>query len=225
MAFPIGPLITAGGSIASAFIGSSSASKSQDKATKVARDQLNFAIKRYEDWENTWGSLEDSLAEFARSYTGAHAQALGLRAVEDTFKQTNIQLKEFNAQRGLSTSGLGAHQSYQLQLGRATERAKAISDAPLQAAKVRADLFSLGQQREGGLLTNRANAAANYSNSLTAGAERSANVGGAISGALTNFLTEGGGSEYLANKFKNLGSKPGVNTRGKISLFEEQGVR
>ena len=49
MAFPIGPLITAGGSIASTLIGSSAASKAQREATQVARDQLNFAIRQYDD--------------------------------------------------------------------------------------------------------------------------------------------------------------------------------
>ena len=203
--------IGAGGSIASSLIGSSAASKSQEEANKIARAQLDFAIRQYDDWKQTWGDLGESVAEFGRTYTGAHAQSLGLRAIEDQFKQLRPQIDEINAQRGLHNSGLGAHQQYQLEMTRHQLRARAIADAPKEAAQFRADLFSVGQQSQAALLNNRANASANLSNSLTATAERKADVGGAISGALTNFLTEGGGSEYLANKFKNLGSKPGVN--------------
>ena len=216
--------ISAGGSIIGSIIGSNKGAKAQREANKIAREQLEFAKQRYQDWQDTWGDVEESIASFARTYTGAHAQSLGLRAIEGQFKEVQTQMKEFNAQRGLSNSGLGAHQQYQLNLARHQSRAEVIADAPSEAAKVRADLFNVGAQREGGLLNARAQASGNAINTLTSGRDRSDALGANISGKLTNFLTEGGGSEYLANKFKNFGNKRGVNARGKISLFEEQGV-
>ena len=196
--------ISAGGYILGSVLGGSAGAKHQKEANRIAREQLEFQKAQYNRWIGIWGDTEQSLANFARTYTGAHAQALGLRSVESQYKQLMPKLKEINAQRGLSSSGLGAHQEYQAELARHQQRAEVIADAPVEAAKVRAELFQSGAQREGALLQGRSNAANSAINTLTDARRRADSVGGERAGYFQEFLADGGANS-LARRVSGAG--------------------
>ena len=208
--------IGAAGSIVGSYLGGRAGAKAQKEANKIAREQLAFQKQLHAEWEETWGSVEESLANFARTYTPQAAASLGLREVEATFKQLMPQIREANAQRGLTNSGLGLHQEYQANLARHQQRAEVIADSPLKAAEIQNTLFQSGSQHRANILTGRTAASQSAINTLTSARDRADGRGDALAGQLSEHANPH--LNVLAKKVRDTYRK--YYPRGKTSRLE-----
>lgn len=177
---------------------SNQSSKAAKKAGKLAADadaaRLAFEREQWDEWQNTYGSIEDQLAAYYETLTPTFRITQGLEAHEKEMNRARTTLKETLAQRGIATSGLATQAETELAVASAEERARIRAAAPMEVAKEKLGFLQvgLGMNPQAGMRNALADASANarYNAELTArnaGAASSAMISSATDFAQTAF--------------------------------------
>ena len=125
-------------------ISANAASKASKRSARASGKQLAFEQEKYDDWQETYGPIEDNLAEYYNSLTPEYYEVQGLEAFEKEKAVSFQQLSENLAQRGITDSGVaaGAEQSFALES--AQTRAQIRTAAPAQAAEEKLRFLRVG---------------------------------------------------------------------------------
>lgn len=129
---------------AGAYVASESASDATDAAKESAANQLSFAEQQYQDWQETYGGIQDNLAQYYSSITPAAYEAQGLEQFEKERETATKRLDETLAQRGLTGSGVEIAAKSQQDLSAAETRAGIRFDAPRKAAADQMSFLQVG---------------------------------------------------------------------------------
>jgi hypothetical protein len=145
---------------------SGDAAKDAGKAQAAAdKERLDFEKEQYQEWQDTYGGIEDNLAAYYDQLTPTLRATQGLEAFEKEKDIALTGLRENLAQRGISTSGIAAQTETSVAVSSAAERARIRAAAPMETAKEKLGFLTvgLGQDAAGGvsgaLQTQSANAA------------------------------------------------------------------
>lgn len=133
-------------------VGSAIASKNSAKASKDASraaseaeaERLAFDRERYEEWQATYGPLEDNLARYYNNLDPELRTTMGLEAYEREKDIALTQLRETLDQRGIGTSGIAGQLETEIALASAEERARIRADAPMETAREQAAFLQIG---------------------------------------------------------------------------------
>ena len=145
-----GAAISAVGAIGGAVISSKASSKASNQAADAQYAQLSFDMKRYDDWQNIFGGVQENLANYYNSISPDFYVAAGLEAFEKEREAQMGKLNETLAQRGLSNSGLAATVATENAISSAEARASIRREAPRQAREDQSRFLQIGMGQNPG---------------------------------------------------------------------------
>jgi len=194
-----GAVIGAVGGLLGASASASAASDASDQAAAASAAQLEFDRDRYEDWQATYGGIQDNLSNYYNSLTPDFYEAQGLEAFQQEHQNQLTQVRETLAQRGLSNSGIAAATELSFAHQGATTRAGIRAMAPAAAAEDQLRFLQVGLGQNPGQSMSQtlaqqsaqANQQANQANIVAGQA-----IGQAINTATTGL------SDYFNNRNK-----------------------
>jgi hypothetical protein len=178
--------------VAGAVYTSNKASKSADRAAQVASNaeqaRLDFEREQWDEWQTTYGGIEDSLAAYYETLTPTMRITQGLEAHEKEMNRARQMISENLAQRGISNSGIATQINTELAVSSAEERARIRAAAPLEVAKEKLGFLQVGL----GMNPNAGMRDALAANASTAGgiASTAAQNAGAARGAMVSSFTD-----------------------------------
>ena len=152
----VGAGIAAVGVVGSAYGDSqaSGAAKDASRASAAAdKAQLDFEKEKYQEWQDTYGGLEDNLAEYYDGLTPTLRTVQGLESFNKERDLALTGLREQLAQRGIQRSGIAAQVETDVAIGSAEERARIRAAAPMEVAREKLSFLQvgLGQDPSGGI--------------------------------------------------------------------------
>jgi len=104
------------------------AGKAADRSAQMAYEaeqaQLEFEKQRHTEWKQTYGDIEQNLAQHYTNLSPTIRVVQGLEAFELEKDAALTELRENLAQRGLATSGLAAAVETDFAISSAEERAR-----------------------------------------------------------------------------------------------------
>jgi len=182
--------VSAGASIFGASKASSaakSASKSQAAAEAAA---LEFQQQQYQDWQDTFGPIQDNLSMYYQNINPDYYEATGLANFQKERQQQLADLNASLAQRGLASSGLAATVKRENAIDTAEQRAQIRTNAAQQAIADQSNFLQIGMS---------SNPASSYGSTLSQIAQNKAvtaqnaqaAAGTAVSGATSSLLNMG----------------------------------
>lgn len=182
--------VSAGASVFGASKASSaakSASKSQAAAEAAA---LEFQQQRYQDWQDTFGPIQDNLSLYYQNINPDYYEATGLANFQKERQQQLADLNASLAQRGLTGSGLAAAIKRENAIDTAEQRAQIRTNAAQQAIADQSNFLQIGMG---------SNPASSYGSTLSQIAQNKAvtaqnaqaAAGTAVSGATSSLLNMG----------------------------------
>ena len=172
----------AGATVVSGYMSSRAASEASDAASDASDAQLSFEYEKYNDWNETYGPLQDNLAEYYNNVTPEYYAAVGVEKFNEEFQVGMTRISENFAQRGIDPdSALAASTQAQAELNAAETRAGIRRDAPRQAREDQRSFLQigLGQNPGSSLSSALANSATNKANSANSAATAAGNAWGA----------------------------------------------
>lgn len=173
-----GAVAVAGATVVGGYMAAESASDDRAAASAMSAAQLAFEKEKHQDWKDTYGSIEDNLAEYYNNLTPEYYATQGLEAVQKESEATRMRLKTSLAQRGIEDSGVSLALEQQSDIGLAEQRATVRADAPRKAMEEKRGFLQvgLGQNPGSSLSTTMANQASQASARADA-SERAAGQG------------------------------------------------
>jgi len=197
MAFIAAAVIGGVAAVGGGYMASRSASKDRKAASKADAASLAFEQQKYDDFRETYGSIEENLSEYYSSLTPDYYEARGLEAFqkEQQFALENVRANL--AQRGIEDSGIAAATEVAFAQEGATQRANIRATAPSMAAEEKRGFLQvgLGQNPGASYSSALANSATNKANRAS---QSSQYAGGAITNAVTTIGT--GLSDYINSR-------------------------
>jgi len=181
----------AGATLVSGYMGSRSADKASDAASDASDAQLSFEYEKYDDWNETYGPLQDNLAEYYNNVTPEYYAAVGVEKFNEEFQVGMKRIDESFAQRGIDpSSGIAGSVKSQAELDAAETRAGIRREAPRQANEDRSRFLQIGMGQNPGssLSSSLANSATNKANSANNAATAAGNAWGAAIPAAGNAI-------------------------------------
>ncbi len=172
---------------------SSAASDAGDAASDADRERLAFERERYDEWQSTYGPVEDRLAAYYETLSPTLRIVQGLEAFEKEKNLALTNLRENLDQRGIGTSGISAQLETTVALSSASERARIRAAAPLEVAKEQLGFLQvgLGQDPSSGISGALSDAQRNANRIAEATARNAGKASGAVVGAFTDFAQAG----------------------------------
>lgn len=132
------------GTVAGAAI-SADAAKDASRTAAAANDaSLAFEYEKYDDWQATYGSIQDNLSDYYQNLTPEYYAAVGLEAFNQEQQASMTRVEQSLAQRGLADSSLATSIEAQSELDAAETRAGIRRDAPAQARQEQSNFLSMG---------------------------------------------------------------------------------
>jgi len=124
------------------------AGKAADRSAQMAYEaeqaQLEFEKQRHTEWKQTYGDIEQNLAQHYTNLSPTIRVVQGLEAFELEKDAALTELRENLAQRGLATSGLAAAVETDFAISSAEERARIRAEAPMETAKEQLSFLQVG---------------------------------------------------------------------------------
>jgi len=165
-----------GAAVVGGVVSSRNASKARDsasKATKASSDasdaQLSFEYEKYDDWNETYGPLQDNLANYYNNVTPEYYAAVGVEKFNEEFQTSLQRIDESFAQRGIDTSsGIAGSIKSQAELDAAETRAGIRREAPRQATEDQSRFLQIGMGQNPGSSVSSTLAQKSREQSLTA---------------------------------------------------------
>jgi len=184
MAFIAAAVIGGGAALAGGYM----ASRSADKATKAASQAdaaaLAFEQQKYQDWQDTYGSIEDNLADYYSTLTPDYYEARGLEAFQTEQQAALENVRTTLAQRGIEDSGIAAATELAFAQEGAQQRAQIRATAPSLAAEEQRSFLQVGLGQDPGASYSRTLAESAAQKGRTAASAEAA-AGKAVSKAIT----------------------------------------
>lgn len=165
--------VAVGGNMAlgaySTYKASQSADKASRRASKDAAKSLAFEQQKYDEWQATYGSLEDNMAAYYNQLTPEFYATQGLEAFQKEQQVGLERIRTSLAQRGIEDSGIALALEHQTAQEGAETRARIRAEAPGMAMQEKQGFLSAGLGLQPGqsystALSNQANAAAQRAN-------------------------------------------------------------
>jgi hypothetical protein len=169
------------------------ASKAAKKANKQAMEaedaKLDFEKQIWQEWQDTYGPIEDQLANYYETLTPTFRITQGLEAHEKEMDIARKQIKETLAQRGIATSGIAAQTTTELEVASAEERARIRAAAPMEVAKEKLGFLQvgLGMNPNEGMRDSLDFVARNRRQDQMITARNAGEASGAMIGSITDF--------------------------------------
>lgn len=139
-----GVVAVAGATVVSAAVSNDSASKDRKAASKSASKSLAFEREKFDEWQATYGGLEDNLAGFYNQLTPEFYEAQGLQAFQKEQQVATERVKTSLAQRGIEDSGIALALEHQTAQEGAEARATIRAEAPLKSAEEQRKFLGVG---------------------------------------------------------------------------------
>lgn len=196
--------------VAGAGIAANSANKASKRAAAGQSDALGFEQEKYDDWQSTYGPLQDNLASYYNSLSADSYAAMGLENSQQAFDTSMKRIDESLAQRGIANSAIGASIDAQAELGHAEERAKIRSEAPRAVAQDQLGFLQVGLGQNPGDSMSRT--LQQQSSSLQQQATMQEQAAGQAIGSAVNTVGKGV-VDYYANQ-PPVSSLPDYNASG-----------
>lgn len=134
--------------LAGTYLSSKKSSKAARKAGQLSADadaaRLEFERERYDEWQDTYGAIEDQLAAYYETLDPTLRTVQGLEQYEKEKDRAMKRMNENLAQRGISTSGIAAQGEMEFAVGSASERARIRAEAPISVAKEKLGFLQVG---------------------------------------------------------------------------------
>lgn len=121
-----------------------SSEDASNKADKASRRSLQQSRQEQADWDETYGSLQDNLAEYYGSLTPEFYETQGLEAFQKEQQVAQEQIKTSLAQRGIEDSGVSLALEHQTAQAGAEQRATIRAQAPMLAAEEKRNFLQVG---------------------------------------------------------------------------------
>jgi len=192
---------------------SSAAKRASKQSSKADAARLAFEREQYDEWQATYGDIEDSLADYYDTLSPTLRTVQGLEAFE---KEKNIaltNLRENLDQRGIGTSGIAAQHETTVALSSASERARIRAQAPMDVAREKASFLQvgLGQDPTSGMSNALQTSQTNAANIMRATAQNAGAAQGAMISSVTDLAQAGleKGLEWYKNRPANPGATGG----------------
>ena len=198
-----------GATIASGFMASKSASKTSSRAGASDAASIKFEKKKYADWQDVYGGLEDNLSDYYNSLTPEFYEAQGLENFQKEHQLEMENVRTTLAQRGIEDSGIALAAEVSSLQQASTTRANIRTQAPAIAAEEQRSFLQIGLGQNPGESYSRTLANQASSQNIRAASER-ATAGKAIGTAVTTAGTAL--SDYL-----NRPSTPSYADAGAVS--------
>lgn len=157
--------------VAGSLMGASQASNDRKAANKLSAAQMAFEKEKYQDWQDTYGNIEDNLAEYYNNLTPEYYATQGLEAVQKESEASQMRLQSSLAQRGIEDSGVSLALERQSDIGLAEQRATVRADAPRKVAEEKRGFLQVGLGQNPG--SSMSNAMADQANQASARADAS----------------------------------------------------
>lgn len=166
----------------------SAAKESAQIASDADAARLAFEREQYDEWQATYGDVEDSLAKYYETLTPSFRITQGLEAHEKEMERARTNLRETLDQRGIGTSGIAAQLETEMAVSSAEERARIRAAAPLEVAKEKLGFLQvgLGQNPNAGMQDALSDAQVTAQGNARTTAENAGIAAGATIGAFTN---------------------------------------
>ncbi len=136
--------VSAAATLGSAYMTSKSADKATDAAEDAATAQITFERERYDDWKDTYGTVEDNLSGYFSTITPDFYAAQGLESFQKEQNASLARVREDYAQRGISDSGLAASTEAEFAIAGAESRARIRLEAPKKAREDQLRFLQVG---------------------------------------------------------------------------------
>lgn len=159
------------------------------RAAAAEGNALAFEYEKYDDWNATYGGLQDNLADYYNNVTPEYYAAVGIEKFNEEFQTGMKRIDESFAQRGIDpSSGIAGSVKSQAELDAAETRAGIRRDAPRQAREDQRSFLQvgLGQNPGSSLSSSLADSATNKANSANSAATAAGNAWGAAIPAAGN---------------------------------------
>ena len=159
----------AGATLVSGYMGSRAADKASDAASDSSDAQLSFEYEKYDDWNETYGPLQDNLANYYNNVTPEYYAAVGVEKFNEEFQVGMKRIDESFAQRGIDpSSGIAGSIKSQAELNAAETRAGIRREAPRQATEDQSRFLQIGMGQNPGSSVSSTLAQKSREQSLTA---------------------------------------------------------
>lgn len=204
-------VVGAGSSMMSSRSASKSAKNAQSSADyqaqlqyDMSQQQLDFSKQQYQDWQNIFGDVGETLSSYYKNLDPDMFASLGIQNLEQEYTRSRQLLDSSLASRGIANSGITTDSLTGLETARMMGRAEARTYAPMQVAQQQLGFYQAGQ----GMQSNASNAISNsYSgviNTLGANANRQqqlansytnqasqayAGIGSSIGSGISSYIT------------------------------------
>lgn len=140
-----GLVAVAGATVASGYMSSRAASKASDALSDAESAQLAFEQERYDDWKETYGSIEDNLSSYYQNVSPDYYASVGLEEFEKQYQTSLKRLDELYLQRGIdSSSGIATSIAAQAELNAAETRAGIRRDSERMATEDKSRFLQIG---------------------------------------------------------------------------------
>ncbi len=180
--------------LAGTYLKSRAAGKAARRAGNQAADadaaQLAFDQERYDEWQATYGPIEDSLAAYYDTLDPTLRTVQGLEQYEKEKDRAMKQMNENLAQRGIATSGIKAQGEMEFAVAGASDRARIRAEAPISVAKEKLSFLQVGlnQNPDAGMRSSLSDQARDARGIRDTTAANAGIASGALFDAGTDFL-------------------------------------
>jgi len=196
-----GAAIGLAGSVYSSSKSSKAAKQAGNQAADADAERLAFEREQYDDWQDTYGGIEDSLADYYETLSPTLRISQGLEAYEKEKNRAMSDLQDSFAQRGIETSGIKAQTDTSVALSSAAERARIRATAPMEVAKEKLGFLQvgLGQNPNAGMRDALGDTQTRAHGIENITARNAGEASGAVIDAATN-LGQAGFSAWASNR-------------------------
>jgi len=161
------------------------ANKASGDANRQSASSLAFEQQKLNDWNETYGPVQDNLSDYYNNLTPEYYEAVGLENFAQEQQTAMARLDESLAQRGLDpSSGISTSLHAQSELEGAESRATIRRDAPRAVAEDKSRFLSIGLGQNPG--SSLSTALANQASAAQSRATASEQAAGQAIGAAIN---------------------------------------
>lgn len=179
-----GLVAVAGATTVSAGLSYMGAKGASEDASDASAAQTAFEQEKYDDWKETYGPIQDNLANYYENVTPDYYASVGLEEFEKQYETSMTRINENLTQRGIDpSSGLAVSLESQAELDAAETRAEIRRDAPIKAAEDKSRFLQIGLGQNPGSSMSATLAQQSQQASDTAAAAATA-AGGALQTAI-----------------------------------------
>lgn len=147
-----------------------------DQSLQMSRENIAFQKEQLEEWEDTYGDIEQNLSNYFENLSPEKQAQLGLTASNRNFQEARRVLKETLDQRGLGGSKFAESQLLQADIGQARDTATIRALAEEDVINKQLTFLGLGLGQGGQALGNINQASIAGANTTAQGAATSASI-------------------------------------------------